>query len=337
MHNTNQTNLPSAEAINALVAEARKLVQQDAAQYLPKLGMALRSLGSWHHMQNQPQEAHVAFEEALDIFIKLAADDTATYRPLAASVLLELAKIHSNAYQLEQAHHYITPALDIYRQLVHHDASSYARPLADALVIFATIINSDERKQETQNAFAEALHIYRQLDDSSGANYLLYLSSALSNLGWLHIHDTDPQLAIGYCQDAVAVYRRMLQSEEYQHGPSQLGPLSASLEDLGILYGMHQRIPEAITTFEQAVQIRRQLAQQNPAHQMPKLASALFNLGYMHQVSSNYLQARIAYEEVANTLSTMVDQLPQLQADIDKARLAAQEMLEFAGGMDARA
>ena len=74
-------------------------------------------------------------------------------------------------------------------------------------------------------------------------------------------------------------------------------PKSDLLNNLGILYSDNQRFAEAKAAYDEALTIRRQLAQQNPLAYLPNVAMTLNNLGLLYSDTSRPKQAEEAYDE----------------------------------------
>ena len=58
-----------------------------------------------------------------------------------------------------------------------------------------------------------------------------------------------------------------------------------------------KRLDEARRHFERALELRRQLAQQNPASYLPDMATTLNNLGSLDRLQNRTEEARQHYEE----------------------------------------
>jgi tetratricopeptide (TPR) repeat protein len=87
-------------------------------------------------------------------------------------------------------------------------------------------------------------------------------------------------------------------------------PKSALLNNLGILYRANQRFAEAEAAFDEALTIRRQLAQQNPSAYLPNVATTLNNLANLYQTNQRFAEAEAAYEEALTVYRQLAQQNP---------------------------
>lgn len=76
-----------------------------------------------------------------------------------------------------------------------------------------------------------------------------------------------------------------------------LPDVAEALNNLGVLHGDENRKADARAAHEEALRIRRLLAQQNSELYLPDVASSLTNLGVLHRAENRQAEARVAYEE----------------------------------------
>jgi tetratricopeptide (TPR) repeat protein len=72
---------------------------------------------------------------------------------------------------------------------------------------------------------------------------------------------------------------------------------ASALHNLGVLHKAQNRMEEARQAYEEALNIRRQLAQHNPETYLPEVATTLHNLGVLHSDQNRMEEERKAYEE----------------------------------------
>jgi tetratricopeptide (TPR) repeat protein len=73
--------------------------------------------------------------------------------------------------------------------------------------------------------------------------------------------------------------------------------LAATLNDLGILHRNQNHMDDACKAFDEALRIRRQLAQKNPDRYLPALAETLNDLGILHRNQNHMDDAPKAFDE----------------------------------------
>ncbi|WP_212748612.1 tetratricopeptide repeat protein, partial [Spirosoma lacussanchae] len=104
--------------------------------------------------------------------------------------------------------------------------------------------------------------------------------------------------------DAVAWYERALRlsSDESQR--------ATTLNNLAVLYRANQRFAEAEAAYDEALSIRRQLAQQSPAAYLPNVATTLNNLAILYRANQRFAEAEAAYDEALSLYRQLAQQSP---------------------------
>ncbi len=115
---------------------------------------------------------------------------------------------------------------------------------------------------------------------------------------------------------ALAAYLRAL---EIARRSANRTSLANTLNNLGILDQDQNRMEEARTAFEEALTIRRQLAQQDPETHLPYVATTLNNLGRLHAAQSRMEEARVAYEEAHDIYARLAKKDPErYEPDVER-------------------
>ena len=71
---------------------------------------------------------------------------------------------------------------------------------------------------------------------------------------------------------------------------------------MGALYSHAERFTEAVAAFKETVDIRRQLAKQNPGAYQPELAGTLKMLSSVYYQAGRVAEAKAAFKEATDTL-----------------------------------
>jgi|GEM_PF-5869820 len=87
-------------------------------------------------------------------------------------------------------------------------------------------------------------------------------------------------------------------------------PKSDLLNNLGILYSDNQRFAEAKAAYDEALTIRRQLAQQNPSAYLPNVAATLNNLAVLYSANQRFAEAEAAHDEALTIRRQLAQQNP---------------------------
>ena len=88
--------------------------------------------------------------------------------------------------------------------------------------------------------------------------------------------------------------------------------VAATLNNLGNLHSDEKRMAQARQTYEEALKIRRKLAEKNPDVYLPDVAMTLNNLGVLHRVENRMTEARQAYEEALKIRRKLAEKNPDV-------------------------
>jgi tetratricopeptide (TPR) repeat protein len=87
-----------------------------------------------------------------------------------------------------------------------------------------------------------------------------------------------------------------------KENPAYQSDVAKTLHDLAILYYDTQRMKQAEAAYQEALQIRRELAKTNPATYQEDVASTLNNLGLLYSTTQRMKEAEAAYQEALGIL-----------------------------------
>jgi tetratricopeptide (TPR) repeat protein len=147
----------------------------------------------------------------------------------------------------------------------------------------------------TQFRFDEAEKMYEEAMSAAPESLDAYFAYAMFNQRLNRHHKALP--AYKRCEDLA---RRSKDEIE----------LARTLNNLGILHSAGNRMEDARKAFEEALKIRRQLAQQNPETYLRALADTLNNLGILYHDQNRVEDARKAYEEALDIYEDFAKKAP---------------------------
>ena len=264
------TRLHCAEGGPTGIEALRRLVDRDAAAFLPDLARALNNLGNLYSALGRRQEAFAPAEEAVRTFRDLAAANPA-FLPDLASALNNLGIRYSGLGRRKEALAPTEEAVGIYRNLAAANPT-FLPDLASALNNLGIRYSELGRRKEALAPTEEAVGIYRNLA-AANPTFLPDLAKALNNLGVHYSNLGRRAEALAPTEEAFGIYRDLATTN-----PALLPDLASALTNLGARYSELGRHPEALAPAEEAVVMYRNLATTNPAF-LPDLAMALNNLG----------------------------------------------------------
>jgi tetratricopeptide (TPR) repeat protein len=97
--------------------------------------------------------------------------------------------------------------------------------------------------------------------------------------------------------------------------------LAMTLNNLGVLHRDQNRMDEARKAYEEALKIRRDLAQKNPETYLPYVATTLNNLGNLHRAQNRMDEASKAYEEALEIYERFARADPdQFSSDVTRVK-----------------
>jgi tetratricopeptide (TPR) repeat protein len=179
-------------------------------------------------------------------------------------------------------------AVTIYRRLAEANPAAYLSGLASALNNLGVLLSELGRLDEALAAAEEAVDIGRQLAEANPAAHLPDLAAALANLGNRLAELGRRKEALAPTNEATTHYRRLAEAHPAAYLPNlamALYNLGIRLRELGRLASqVEERLREldkALAAIEEVVDIRRRLAEAQPAAHLPNLAAALKDLGLL--------------------------------------------------------
>jgi tetratricopeptide (TPR) repeat protein len=245
------------------------------------------------HLQQERDQARSAAEKA--------AEDLARAKPGQTSELYNQAMRLFLDGQVEQA----LKILDeerLRRNLAaakqrKEEAEKEIEQAAGSWVLKARLLTIQFRFADAETAYGEAL---QAAPNSFDINFAFAYFSQLLN-----------RRAV-----AAKAYERCLEVAR-QNGDEEA--VAATLNNLGLLYHDQNRMDDARQAYEEALNIRRELARKNPETYLPDMAMTLNNLGVLHHDQNRMDEARQAYEEALSIYKKFAARDPErFQAEITK-------------------
>jgi tetratricopeptide (TPR) repeat protein len=128
----------------------------------------------------------------------------------------------------------------------------------------------------------------------------------LNNLGTRLAETGDKQAALAHTLEAVAIHRRLVQTDPDAYLPG----LAQALNNLGVRLAGVGESSEALAPTQEAAGIRRRLAETDPGAYLPGLAQALNNLGVFMAKVGNKREGLDFTEEAATIFRQLAEKDP---------------------------
>ena len=237
---------------------------------LPDLAITLNNLGVLHSDRNRPEEARMAYDQALFIRRNLAATNPDAYLPDLAITLSNLGVLH-HQNRPEEARIAYDQALLIRRNLATTNPDAYLPDLASTLDYLGILHSDQNRPEEARRAFDQALLIRRDLATTNPDAYLTDVAKGLNNLGNLHLDQNRKEEARMAYDEALLIYRELAGTNPDAYLPY----VATTLNNLGVLLAVQGQIGDALVLAQEALTIYVECATKNPEVCAPKVGSTL--------------------------------------------------------------
>ena len=320
--------------------------------YKGHVAATLNNLGNLHSDLNQFSAAEKEYNEALEIYMKLAKDNTDAYLPDVAMTLNNLAVLHYNLNQYPAAEIEYKEALETYRKLAKDNPDAYLPDVAMTLNNLAILHYNLSQYPAAEKGYKEALEIYRKLAKDNPDAYLPDVAMTLNNLAILHRNLNQYPAAEKEYNEALDIYRKLAKDNPNAYLPN----VANTLNNLAILHRNLNQYPAAEKEYNEALEIRRKLAKDNPDAYLPYVAGTLNNLALLHNDLNQFDAAEKEYKEaldirrklakdnpdaylgnVANTLYNMALLMMKDGQRKEEAKQACQESLDLYTAMAKKA
>ncbi len=199
----------------------------------------LNNIGGVYRSIGQLQKALEYFNQALPINRKVGD------RSGEATTLNNIGEIYQDIRQPQKALEYFNQALPILKEVGNRLVE------ATTLHNIGGVYRVIRQPQKALEYFNQALPIFREVGDRSGE------ATTLNNIGWVYYMIEQRQKALEYCNQALSIFREV--------GDAEMEAIT--LSNIGFVYRNTNRPTEAITNYEESVNItlemRRGLQRQN--------------------------------------------------------------------------
>ncbi|TFK21117.1 hypothetical protein FA15DRAFT_97106 [Coprinopsis marcescibilis] len=279
----------------------RQLVVGQPDRFQHMLGSALRNLAWSHDACKKHGEAVVVMLEEVELCRKMVQLDPDTSAGLSTS-LGRLAGYLRNAERLPEAVQYGQEAEEIWCQLASNDHEKYSTFWAESLHSVASHLYQCDRVAEAIPFSNKAIGILRQLAENDASAFEPSLAQALYNHALYIGKAGRPTEALEYGREAVKIRCRIVEDpKKYSAALAQsLDNLNDALDDCG-------RVDQTIRFSDDAIEICRQLVEEDPSTFEVMLADALHNHAIYLKIQKALKYRREADDIRSRLLGTIPD------------------------------
>jgi eukaryotic-like serine/threonine-protein kinase len=272
------------------------------------LARTLTQAGDAAARAGRSEDAQKAYREAVDMRIALVQDhpDVLEYRASLATTADNFAVFCYDRGEFDLSQKYFEHALAQSERLVsdYPNQPDYQSSLALALVNAAVLREAKNQFPLAERWLARAFQIRTKLlhEAPNDADRQEQLASVCLSLGIVETDTRHGEQAGKHLRSSIVVFQRLVKS--YPDRPFFSERLGASLKQLADLFKTEQRNDQAITTYQEALELQRKLVAARPAvlqHHLD-LASVCINLGNLRNRLAQAALARTAFAEAIEVL-----------------------------------
>jgi len=284
---------------------------------------------------NHFNSAEPLYQEALDIYRKLAEKYIEPHLPDVAGILNNLAILHYDTNHHEEAEEEYQEALNIRRKLAEKNPDAFMPDVAMTLNNLANLHDKTNHHEEAEKEFQEALDIHRKLAEKNPDAFMPYVATTLNNLAVLHKNTNHYEEAEEEYQEALNIRRKLAEKNPDAFLPG----VAMTLNNLANLHRKTNHYKEAEREYQEALDIYRKLAEKTPDAFMPRVADTLYNFALLHLKQNNLEKAEAEAQESLEISQEMaeisheafdkdVEDASKLLDDIRKKQAASSDIQE---------
>ena len=150
----------SPQFYNPFVAKVLNNLEQDVA-------LTLNHLAVFYYKTQRFTESEAMYNEALEIYRRLANSTPQAYEQDVAATLNNLANLYRKILRLTESEAMHNEALEIYRRLANSNPQTYEPNVAGTLTNLANLYSDTQRFTDSEAMYNEALEICRRLAESA--------------------------------------------------------------------------------------------------------------------------------------------------------------------------
>ncbi len=231
------------------VSVYRRLANENASTYRPRLAASLHIVGTLSSMSGRGDEAFAALRETQMIYETLSEDDPSEYLPMLAIVLQHLAtQLSALGHRHEEALSPTREAARIQREFVKVNPEEHLPRLAALLRLEGVLLSQAGWPGRALEPIREAIGVQRQLAETSPDTQLFLLAKSLELSGIVLWQDERFGEALIATSETVDIYRDLAEGSPnaYLAGlADSLDILSGRLSEAGDHHGAEDARLEA--------------------------------------------------------------------------------------------
>ncbi|MFW9890197.1 MAG: tetratricopeptide repeat protein, partial [Candidatus Thorarchaeota archaeon] len=230
-------------------------------------------------LQDRLSEAEAAFRKAIEIYRELSHKDPDSFLKSVGATLHRLAFILLRRHNAVGAEEALREELDIFRNLAKKAPEAHQRHIARALGSVGYLYFCTGRPSEAEGALRESLEIFKKLAEKSPRAYMDSVANRLNDLGRLQRKLQQYDQAEQSFTEALGLFRELARDapEVYSLGECASCQVSITLQELGHLFWMTDRLFESEDAYREAINIARAIESSIPHHRHAFLVARMLH------------------------------------------------------------
>ncbi|WP_182865221.1 serine/threonine-protein kinase [Rhodopirellula sp. JC639] len=302
-------NIPAADPVRRqLLIDTLDYYQRFAAGAMNDptlrrdLAVTLGKIGSLHAELGDHDQAIASLTQSESLYAQLAGPPKATdaIRLEWSTSQNNLAQAHVRSGQLAEAARFFARAIATQRTIATRTRGqqkpSVTLALATSLNNLGLLLNQTDANAQAEATYLEAIDLLTTSDQKSDPGIQRQLATVRGNLSGL-LTGTAPDRAVEYARQALSGQLDALQADR---GNAKLATQTiVTLNTLGAAQSAARRNPDAIDTFNRAIEIGRELLARWPEHAAYRrdLVLSYNHLGLAYSKTGSVANARAAFDE----------------------------------------
>ena len=267
-------------------------------------------LGLFYSNTNRFMEAEKCYQEALEIYRKLAKENPEAYEEKVADICNNLGVLYKYTNRTKEAEECCQETLEIRRRLAKENPEADEGKVAIACNNLGILYSNTNQIKEAEGYYQEALRICRRLAKENPEAYEGNVAMTCNNLGVFYDKTNRRKEAEEYYQEALEIYRKLAKEnpETYERNVAMTG------NNLGNLYCKTNRTKEAEEYYQETLEIRCRLAKENPEAHEGDFAMTCNNLGILYCKTNRTKEAEEYYQEALEIRCRLAKENPETYA-----------------------
>ncbi|MFW9956258.1 MAG: tetratricopeptide repeat protein [Candidatus Thorarchaeota archaeon] len=269
------------DAVNEALEIYGVLVTSASDPDVPVIGTASTLIlsGRLLSLQDRLSEAEAAYRRAIELYRDLSKKTSESYLKGVGHTLHRLAYILLRRHNARGAEESLREELEIFNNLGKKSPEAYKRDIARALASLGYLLYCTSRPLKAEETLREALRILRDLVNEAPKAYSDSLANCLNDLGRVLRETNRYDEAEQMFQEALRLFRNLAQDapEVYSFGECASCQVGITLQELGHLYRVTNKLFEAEDAYREAINTSRAIASNIPHHRHSFLVSRMLH------------------------------------------------------------